>query len=479
VGTAGESICKLQITSELHTLPPYMTLSYTWGSSSFFKLTTSNIEMCKRGYLIHELPMTFQDMITVARRFSIRYIWIDSLCILQDSHEDWEREASSMSNVYTNSICNIAAAASVNPHGGLFRSRHPRDIQYGLIWSNAILPEGSYYHIIDEEYWDRQVSSVVLHNRGWVLQERVLAPRTLHFAEHQIFWECFFDQKCEAFPSGFQSFFKLSNPKPTFPYTVDDWRNQLDVRLALREWQEIVMLYSRSDLTVSTDKLIAVSGLAKLYQKALQDEYVAGLWKSSIAELLCWFVQRQTNAVRPPYRAPSWSWAAIDGPIDFTSFFKHKRFQVLDVQIKQSTKNSTGQVLWAAICLEAVIVPVVCSRNSYLYTASQVTMGAHKIQSTRLYEDVHGEPFWDSVNLDFLVLGHSEQNVHIGEWNKYIAVQGLLLRSVPGEISETYTRVGFLEFTDREVMGNCGICVDENSMQVTYNETEAVTVRII
>ena len=91
------------------------------------------MDVCRRGSLIRDLPRAFQDMITVARRFSIRYIWIDSLCILQDSKEYWEKEASMMQDVYVNSSCNIAAAASTDPHGGLFRSRHAFDIQYGLV----------------------------------------------------------------------------------------------------------------------------------------------------------------------------------------------------------------------------------------------------------------------------------------------------------------------------------------------------------
>jgi Heterokaryon incompatibility protein (HET) len=103
----------------------YLTLSYRWGSADFMKLTKSSMASFRMGKPISSLSRTFRDAITVARRFSIRYLWIDSLCIVQDSILDWQEQSALMRDVFTNSACNLAAADSHGPDEGLFRNQDP------------------------------------------------------------------------------------------------------------------------------------------------------------------------------------------------------------------------------------------------------------------------------------------------------------------------------------------------------------------
>jgi hypothetical protein len=207
-------------------------------------------------------------------------VWIDSVCIIQDSEEDWQKESATMRDVYANSTCNIAAAASTNTHGGLFRPRQVRDIQKSVIWSNALGSTSNYYHILEKDYWSRQVSDAVLHRRGWVLQERLLPPRTLHFAKHQVFWECFTDQKCEGFPLGLPKFCSTTNFKPVFELQ-DSSSKEVAFSTSLFEmWKDIIVSYTNCALTRPSDKLVALSGLAQSYQNATGDVYLAGLWRS-------------------------------------------------------------------------------------------------------------------------------------------------------------------------------------------------------
>jgi hypothetical protein len=118
-------------------------------------------------------------------------LWIDSLCIVQDSDQDWHRECAPMTNVYKNTYCNIAALESIDCQGGLFSGRDPAVRQPlvvktawkeapGMIWSTKFQPA----------WIDEVLSSVPLHRRAWVLQERLFSPRTLHFAKHMIYWQC-------------------------------------------------------------------------------------------------------------------------------------------------------------------------------------------------------------------------------------------------------------------------------------------------
>jgi len=149
----------------------YMTLSHCWGSAEFIRLLMSNMEEFRRGRPISSLPQNFRDAIAVTRRFSIRYLWIDSLCIIQDSVTDWKSESSMMRDVYANSVCNIAAAASQNPYQGLFRTRRLDEILRIVEAHWADRPKLSLLVNMDEgEYWLAQLDSAPLLRRGWVIQ---------------------------------------------------------------------------------------------------------------------------------------------------------------------------------------------------------------------------------------------------------------------------------------------------------------------
>ncbi|KAF2178047.1 hypothetical protein K469DRAFT_525709, partial [Zopfia rhizophila CBS 207.26] len=126
IGNENKTEWCLKIAGEdFESAPPlsYMTLSYRWSAEPRVPLLLSNIDEFRRGVPYERLPQTFRDFIAVARRFHIRYIWIDSLCIIQDSQEDWESEAPKMRYVYGGSVCNVAASASSTPDSGMFRRR--------------------------------------------------------------------------------------------------------------------------------------------------------------------------------------------------------------------------------------------------------------------------------------------------------------------------------------------------------------------
>jgi hypothetical protein len=99
----------------------YITLSHCWGEGNHILLTTEN-KMTQQNE-IQDLPRTFEEAIFVCRKLSIRYLWIDSLCIVQDDPEDWAREAALMQHVYSRAWCNLSATASRHSNEGLFRER--------------------------------------------------------------------------------------------------------------------------------------------------------------------------------------------------------------------------------------------------------------------------------------------------------------------------------------------------------------------
>jgi hypothetical protein len=248
-------------------------------------LTSRNLATLKHQISISDLPLTFKQAFEVTRRLGIRYIWIDSLCISQDSTEDWLHEAALMHKVYSHSYCTIAAAASADSTQGLFRRRKPHFLypcEIEIPWFGK-----TKYQLVDFDFWASQIQDQPLHRRGWVVQERLLAPRVLHFSSQQLIWECRELSAAEKYPSGLplvlsgvQTSFKGLDPeKDGARLRKLSGDNSQDPKFyAHHLWDKIVVAYSSSLLTIGSDKLIALSGIAKRQQAELNDQYLAGLW---------------------------------------------------------------------------------------------------------------------------------------------------------------------------------------------------------
>ena len=161
-----------------------------------------------KGIAVSTLPKTFQDAITITRQLSLQYLWIDSLCIIQegDNFEDWARESSMMGSVYQNANCNIAATAASNGTLGCFQTRDPLlaqpcRVRFDKELKKFGLKKGIYDFVL-RTLWEHGLSEAPLLKRAWVVQERVLARRVLHFARNQLFWECSELVSIILYPSG-------------------------------------------------------------------------------------------------------------------------------------------------------------------------------------------------------------------------------------------------------------------------------------
>ncbi|KAI0837418.1 HET-domain-containing protein [Hypoxylon sp. FL0890] len=259
----------------------YVTLSYRWGDKPLEK--TLRLLRGTSSYLE-------RDAMDIAYRFGIRYLWIDRLCIYQDSAEDWNKEAGTMQSVYRNASFCISALGAEDDEGGCFSSRNP-----GLVAPTPIHLNGM-----------KETFRADLEDTAWrtAFQERLMSPRTIHFGRKQ------------THPEGFGKFAPVSDSSP-----LKLNKNQDNVDFGL--WKQLIatpiipdtttdprtQLLANWSATMSLDKLVAVSGLAKDVRKGLQSirpgryQYLAGLWEDVLLEtLVC-------------YRAPSWSWASLDGHI--------------------------------------------------------------------------------------------------------------------------------------------------------------------
>ncbi|KAJ2974156.1 hypothetical protein NUW58_g8749 [Xylaria curta] len=294
--------CRLACGNEIADGEQYMTLSHRWGSYAIARLTTTTIDVWRRALPLRILSKTFQDFISLSRRMNIRYVWIDSLCIIQegDSGVDWNKEAPTMADVYTNAFCNISADWG-SEQNGLFFDRDPKDFDVpSLDLTIDVDGEKSTEPMVIVDgpaagFWNDQVTHSPLNKRAWVLQERLLSCRNLHFCPQEVLLECCETAACERYPDGLPlpefsgdaplpKIFEWSKENTYVSSLTERWRyagSRSDAAHVI--WADIVTQYSSCQLTFGSDKLIALAGLARYFEVARDDIYMAGLWAKNIA----------------------------------------------------------------------------------------------------------------------------------------------------------------------------------------------------
>jgi len=178
----------------------YLALSYRWGNTEITKTTINNLTSHKDAIMFDSLSRVFQDAIKATRTLGYRYIWIDALCIIQDSTEDWDREAACMAEIYANASITLSAAVSKSADENLFLPRQSvkavrlTDQRYSV--TATILSD-----------FKEDVLSGALSRRGWTLQERLLSRRIIHFGQDQLHWECQTALRSENFDGSTREYF--------------------------------------------------------------------------------------------------------------------------------------------------------------------------------------------------------------------------------------------------------------------------------
>ncbi|OQO00165.1 hypothetical protein B0A48_13952 [Cryoendolithus antarcticus] len=300
---------------------PYATLSHCWGTDTFEVLDPSTLESLKAGRSRSEFLATFKQCFDVLDFFGISLVWIDSYCILQglsdESVRDWEYEAPMMEHVYSNSVLTIAAAYATGPRKGLFpevlRRASVTKRACQVHWRAIASDPATIWDLSDAAVINSTVSSEHLFTRGWVLQERLLSKRVLHFGTEELFWQCADrEHLCESRPG-------VCDEAHIVPGMLEVQRlRSMDEDKVQKLWDRVLYAYSSARLTKPRkDKLMAVRGLANRLAAARATEYAYGLFWSDLPAALCWQVHPGSprSADRFVRRAPSWSWASIDGPI--------------------------------------------------------------------------------------------------------------------------------------------------------------------
>lgn len=296
----------------------YTTLSHCWGSGVVFKLLQSNLDDLRQDIPIKRLPKVFQDAMYISVEIGICYIWIDSLCIIQDSKdgEDWTHEARRMGDIYTYGEFNIAATGYEDGSSGLFSERKAPLRIYPAVSLKCVVRrkdgskrsfDGIYVGFEKHEFND-QIAQGPLNDRACVAQERILAPAVLHFTPEHVWWEC-----------------SRLVANEGFSPCRDDWEHTRynpagAIRLLNTEsnrediysfWRNFIHYYAGAKMTFEQDRFPGAAGIASVIGELIDENLIAGIWEGDLIRSL--IMERHTTIASIPSAklAPSWSWASF------------------------------------------------------------------------------------------------------------------------------------------------------------------------
>ena len=317
---------------------PYAALSYRWGRSNFI-LTSKNLQAYQRGLPMANLPQTILDAITCTQRLGITYLWVDALCILQDSEQDKAQEIGRMSAIYQNAHITISAAIAANSEEGFLHKREFASAIPG--WQVPYLP----FRCGEDNDGSDQIGTVGLlkfsrtayrdpiTTRAWTFQEHMLSRRLLVYGGLDFYrlclqgpeegaprldWDTTDDGEGDAagrFGRGLlpetRRMLNANNPVAAAEQTGS--RRGKEGR-----WEKVAEEYSRRALTFPRDRLPALSAIAEAFRLPPAD-YIAGCWRPWLARQLAWKCKEPADAKRLDGVGPSWSWTSLAGPIDFAT----------------------------------------------------------------------------------------------------------------------------------------------------------------
>ncbi|KAL1612133.1 hypothetical protein SLS60_000356 [Paraconiothyrium brasiliense] len=454
---------------------PYISLSHCWGLHRPTTLLTTNQADMEQGFNFAMLPQTFRDAVQTTWRLGIRYIWIDSLCILQDSAEDWQREAATMGDVYRFAYLNLGATRASDSTQGMFHARNPGWLEVPRVTIQFDGYEPLSCILGNEWSIYGPVPEGPLMSRGWVLQERLLAPRMVHFGERQILWQCRggwsneMHANATALQNGFHSLY-VNDQSELFKALFEKRKDDEDTKNVIdRAWSETVRQYAKLRLTFASDKLVALSGLVYHFSRVrpANDEYLAGLWKSDLPASLLWYSSKRSKR-SDSYQAPSWSWASLEADDINTAATHGECASLVSASVDVVDKvNPFGQVSGGRITINALVTKMRVLSQRYAGDHSSYRRYTCLLEEVDLEGYCHDIPYcktqesgmkfelgqlhWDEDPLPNAIL---DVTFIVGSTRKEQVDLGCLLLKKKGEV---YERIGFIQFAVEREKGEMAL----------------------
>ncbi|KAG8530731.1 uncharacterized protein KY384_004088 [Bacidia gigantensis] len=342
-------------------LGSYATLSHCWGQFQPIKTLDANYAEMTRSIAWRDLSNVFQDAVRICRRLRLQYLWIDALCIIQDSKKDWERESSKICDYYENAYITISAASSPNGTIPFLTERDPKWLARSFDFR---CEDGRNIDVFARRDSGSSVANHIedsgpLASRAWVWQETLLSSRVLHYTTSELIWVCkssIIAEDCIA-PRGIYFL--------TLPQQLQRCANE---DKPYNGWHNLISTYSIRQLTFESDRLPALSGVAAKIHYLSGSKYLAGMWLENLLLDLCWSVDYQisdASTLQPApteYIAPSWAWPTVRGAIWSPDSDQDRPFtplaQIEEAECKVSGLNPYGQVDQGHLVLKGPVTSI-------------------------------------------------------------------------------------------------------------------------
>ncbi|KAF4341454.1 hypothetical protein FBEOM_4615 [Fusarium beomiforme] len=431
-----------------------------------------------QGVPLDHLPLTIQDAITVTRGLNLQYLWVDALCIIQDSNDDKEKELKNMHSFYENSYVTISVTARDSSEGFL-------DTQFGNVGSVPyVLPDGQLGSLWIEvhPFFDPDLSKI--ERRAWTLQERLLSPRILYYSNDPsiLAWDCASlldayggDKPCRGTKPLHWQLGRLHD-RVTISEHLDDSDHELTAEIHA-EWRGLTSQFTRRELSFELDTFHALASLAAKFHAALPKDhvYAAGLWLDpsqgykNFVYSLGWFSLHDELYQTSEYVAPSWSWASVRGPLFVNSPYgvpPEPMCSILRYCPKlKSSKLPYGQLLEGTFLeIQGILRQVRCGFTN----SQQDDYEEEEKESGEEDEDEEGQyPRLNHGSFDTKQLASQHQTNGLLWYLLLSGNQGLFLDSVqgPGGAKNVFRRIGVTS----EVIGSTSCLYRLNAIKyMTY-----------
>lgn len=387
----------IELVDNLEHAVPYAALSHRWTQETPTKsLLTTNLQDRKQnGMPMASLPEMMQDAVSVLRRLGIEYVWIDCLCIVQDDKEDWKKEAALMASIYSYAELTVAASWCDKVGQRLFRDHsapHESAVDVAKIGGQSIFIRRRKPHFNWSGTESDMFGYTMTENpdiewptltRGWVYQEQLLSRRILHFTRNELIWECLEATQCEC------GWFDNNNVRQQG--TEESYKRAAGDKT----WAEVIKEYAKRPLTVATDRLPALGGIAKTtaVEKGYDtEEYLCGLWEKELESTFFWYLTEPPCGQRPNPQIPTWSWASVDGDKDcWQVSLEGIEFLGSDVKYASGSNPFLGDVVSGTLSLAGHVVSGIIYHGqdwtSTLETLRDATGSSHLLTSERGTEE--------------------------------------------------------------------------------------------
>lgn len=315
----GNTLIRLVSTQDLdlHSVP-YLVLSHCWGKPKIeCKTTGEKLSQYLQYIDFDSLPKSFREAIEITKALRFCYLWIDSLCIVQDDDDDWERESAKMASIFRGATLTISATTA---HSSLEGCGISTVLTPSTQFTTKVGASGEttgYIALRECTVYEGGKEDVgfslnaPIQHRAWIFQEKILSRRILH-ATHSLFtWQCATHVETED-----SLIYEQRSHRPPFTLLAgqvgEHLRRPDDVYSIRSRWWSWVKEYIGRDLTFKSDHYSAFAGVTALYQELTGEEPVLGMWKEDLHLHLGWYAHA-TPKWEPvkETRQPSWTWMSF------------------------------------------------------------------------------------------------------------------------------------------------------------------------